>query len=79
MAYVAANVRSARITAGMTQEDLAEASGLDPAYVGRVEQGKVNVTIGTLGQIADGLRVEPGTLLEKARMHRVERGRPRKV
>ena len=60
----------------MTQAVLGEACGLDPAYVGRVEQAKVNVTIGMLGQIADGLRVEPGQLLMKAKMHRVTRGRP---
>jgi transcriptional regulator with XRE-family HTH domain len=79
MSYVAGNVRRLRITAGWTQEQLAESSGLDPAYVGRVEQAKVNMTVGLLGQLADGLGVDPGDLLAKGKMHRIKKGRPVKT
>jgi transcriptional regulator with XRE-family HTH domain len=65
-----------RIEAGMTHEDFAKASGLEPPYLGRIEQGNVNVTVSTLGQLAQGLRVEPGVLLGRVKMHRVKKGRP---
>jgi transcriptional regulator with XRE-family HTH domain len=78
MGYVAANVRRIRLQRALTQEELAEAAGIDTAYVARVERAVVNVTVATLAELADGLRVEPGELLVKAKMHRVAKGRPRK-
>ncbi|WP_374989923.1 helix-turn-helix domain-containing protein [Rhizobium sp. TH2] len=41
----------------MSQERLALESGIDPAYVGRVERGRENVTLNTLEVLAGTLGV----------------------
>lgn len=50
-------VRRERERREWTLDALSEATGLDPAYLGRVEAGKVNVTFRTLHRIASGLGV----------------------
>jgi len=60
---LAANLRKRRKAAGMTQEELAERSGLHRTYIGGIEQGRVNVSLKNIGKIADALGVEPALLL----------------
>lgn len=48
-------VRKARMAAGLTQEELADRSGLDRSYIGGVERGKRNPTLAVIEKIADGL------------------------
>jgi len=50
-------VRNARTAAGLTQEDLADRSGLDRSYIGGVERGERNPTLSVIEKIADGLGV----------------------
>jgi transcriptional regulator with XRE-family HTH domain len=50
-------VRNARTAAGLTQEDLADRSGLDRSYIGGVERGERNPTLGVIEKIAEGLGV----------------------
>jgi len=57
-------VREARLAAGMTQEALAEASGLHVTFVGNVERGYRVPTVPTLIKLAEGLGVPTGTLVE---------------
>lgn len=78
MQYVAANIRRLRIRRGLTQESLADASGLDLTYVARVERAGINVSVGVLAQFADALGVAPGKLLLPAKMHAIAVGRPKK-
>lgn len=53
------NVRSLRTTKQISRKDLAESAGkLDEAYIGYLERGQKNSTIGTLRRIADALDVE---------------------
>jgi transcriptional regulator with XRE-family HTH domain len=56
-------IRSLRKAAGISQDRLALASGLDSSYVGRIERGEVNVTIMSLYQIAIALNYPARDLL----------------
>lgn len=46
----------------LTQGDLAERSGISQPEISRIESGKVNPTIGTLGRLADGLMARVGLI-----------------
>lgn len=50
-------VRKERVAAGLTQEELADQSGLDRSYVGGVERGERNPTLGVIEKIAKGLGI----------------------
>ncbi|MGH8444402.1 MAG: helix-turn-helix domain-containing protein [Solimonas sp.] len=62
-ANLARNVRAVRTAVGMTQEELAESSGLHQTYVSDVERGKRNVTLDVVARLAEALRVSPLDLL----------------
>jgi transcriptional regulator with XRE-family HTH domain len=51
-------VRELRLAERLTQEDLAEASGLSYKFIGEIERGKGNPTVETLHRLALGLGVE---------------------
>ncbi|WP_165445300.1 helix-turn-helix domain-containing protein [Bacilliculturomica massiliensis] len=46
-----------RVKRGFTQETLALTASMDPAYVGKIERGQVNLTISTLEKLLKGLNV----------------------
>lgn len=48
-------VRRARMAANLTQEGLADNSGLDRSYIGGVERGERNPTLSVIEKIAEGL------------------------
>lgn len=50
-------VRKVRTAAGLTQEELADRSGLDRSYIGGVERGERNPTLTVIEKIAEGLGV----------------------
>ena len=50
-------VRKARTAVGLTQEELADRSGLDRSYIGGVERGERNPTLTVIEKIAKGLGV----------------------
>jgi XRE family transcriptional regulator, regulator of sulfur utilization len=56
-------VRNARRERGMSQESLAEAAELTIRYVGAVERGERNASIGALVSIAHGLDMPLSQLL----------------
>lgn len=58
-----ANVRKVRQERGLTQEALAVDVGLAVTYVGQIERGLRNPTLGVVERFADALKVEPLTLL----------------
>ncbi len=41
----------------LSQEDLADKVGLERTYISKIESGKKNVTVETLGSICDGLGI----------------------
>lgn len=56
------SVRNLRISSGITQEELADLSGLDRSYIGGVERGDRNPTLVVIGKIAAGLGVPISSL-----------------
>jgi transcriptional regulator with XRE-family HTH domain len=59
----ARNLRAARIAAGMSQEELALATGLDPGNVSRYEAAEREPRIGMVAKLAGGLGIEPIELM----------------
>ncbi|WP_082894631.1 helix-turn-helix domain-containing protein [Sulfitobacter geojensis] len=59
---IAANVRAIRAADGMTQETLAQRSGVSLATVSRVERGQANINVDKLEALADALGVHASDL-----------------
>ena len=57
-------VRNHRNAIGMSQEDLAEASGLHRTYIGMIERGEKNISIKNIEKIATGLGISISKLTE---------------
>ncbi|MRN54013.1 helix-turn-helix domain-containing protein [Paenibacillus monticola] len=55
-------IRAIRKAKGLTQQQLAELSNLDDAYVGSLERGERNFSIDTLQKIIIALRIQPSEL-----------------
>lgn len=56
-ALVGWNLRRIRVSAGVSQEQLAVDAGVDRTYVGRVERGVENPSVGNLDKLAHALGV----------------------
>jgi transcriptional regulator with XRE-family HTH domain len=59
-------VRAQRAAAGLSQEKLAERSGLHPTYISMVERGVRNPTLDASDRIAKALKISLPKLIEKA-------------
>ncbi|WP_342437721.1 helix-turn-helix transcriptional regulator [Paenibacillus sp. FSL L8-0436] len=57
-------IRDIRKAKGLTQQQLAELSTLDDAYIGSVERGERNFSIDSLEKIVTALKVKPSELLQ---------------
>ena len=60
---LAANVRRLRLQAGLSQEGLAEETGLHRTYIGSVERGERNLSVDNIERLAAALHVPPSELL----------------
>jgi transcriptional regulator with XRE-family HTH domain len=69
------NLRAAREAAGMTQEGLALATGLDMANISRYEAGDREPRITMVARLAAHLSVTPGELLDGAATAKRDQGR----
>lgn len=58
-------LRQLRLAAKLSQEELALAAGLDRTYVSSCERGHRNVTLETIGRLADALSVDPAALVRR--------------
>jgi transcriptional regulator with XRE-family HTH domain len=56
-------MRELRAREGVSQDDLAHASGIHSTSVGRIERGGREPRLRTILRLAHGLGVEPGELL----------------
>lgn len=63
---VGAAIASRRHKSGLSQEQLAERSGLHRTYIGAVERGIRNPTVTTLAHLALGLSCRASDLLDEA-------------
>lgn len=61
-----ARVRVLRERMGLSQEALADHSGLHRTYVGSVERGERNISLANIHRLADALGVAPSELLSEA-------------
>jgi transcriptional regulator with XRE-family HTH domain len=59
-----ANLRSARTQLGMSQEQVADRSGVHATEVSRIEAGKRDPRVSTVERLAKAVKMKPGELLE---------------
>lgn len=59
-------IREHRKARHLSQEALADASGIDRSHMGKIERGERNVTLLNLAKIARALGSKPSALLIKA-------------
>ena len=64
MADLGTNLREARERLGLTQEQVAERSGVHATEVSRIEAGKRDPRVSTLERLANAVEVKPGQLLD---------------
>ncbi len=57
------NVKFARMRKGITQEKFAELMGVHPTYVGKIETGKVNMSIAKVLELSNVLEIDINKLL----------------
>ncbi|QYK70172.1 MULTISPECIES: helix-turn-helix domain-containing protein [Paenibacillus] len=60
---VGERIRTIRKAKGLTQQQLAELSGLDDSYIGSVERGERNFSIDTLEKVLTALNVSISELM----------------
>lgn len=59
-------IRERRSQLGISQESFADRIGMHRAYYSSIERGERNLTLETLGRVAQGLGVTPSQLLQDA-------------
>lgn len=63
LALFGERLRELRLARGLSQEDLADAAGLDRTYVSSCERGKRNISLTNIYRLARALGVEPAELV----------------
>lgn len=64
MGALGTNLREARERLGLTQEQVAQRSGVHSTEVSRIEAGKRDPQVSTLERLAEAVEVRPGQLLD---------------
>lgn len=57
-------VRDERLKNGFYQEEIAAKAGLHRTYIGMIERGEKNITLGNMSKISKALKVKLSDLLE---------------
>ena len=60
---LATNLRRIRHERDLTQEDVADLTGLSSRYVGSIERARVSASVTVLGKLAEALNVDPSFLI----------------
>ena len=63
LASIGRNINAARTSLGITQQQLADASGLERTYISLIENGRQNLTIEAALKIANALEISTSDLL----------------
>lgn len=58
-------IRNYRVKLGLSQEKLAEFSGVHPTYIGQLERGEKNATLESVEKISKALNLPLSKLFEK--------------
>jgi transcriptional regulator with XRE-family HTH domain len=66
-------LREARLAAGLTQEELSFAAGLDRTYISQLENDRKSPTVDVLFRLADALGVPASGLLARVEQRRKRR------
>lgn len=69
---VAVNLKRIRIARKMSLDEVAEQTGVSKSMLGQIERGESNPTIGTMGKIVSGLRVEFEDLIHEPEIEAYE-------
>jgi transcriptional regulator with XRE-family HTH domain len=64
MTALGTNLREARERLALTQEQVAERSGVHAGEISRIEAGKRNPQVSTVERLAKAVEMKPGQLLE---------------
>jgi transcriptional regulator with XRE-family HTH domain len=64
MGVLGTNLREARKRLGLTQEQVAQRSGVHSTEVSRIEGGRRDPKVSTLERLAKAVEVKPGRLLD---------------
>jgi transcriptional regulator with XRE-family HTH domain len=64
MGDLGTNLREARERLGLTQEQVAQRSGVHATEVSRIEAGKRDPQVSTVRRLAEAVNVKPGRLLD---------------
>jgi transcriptional regulator with XRE-family HTH domain len=62
---LALNLRRLRHERTLTQEDIAELTGLSARYIGSIERAKVSASVTVLGKLAGALKVTACALINE--------------
>lgn len=65
---VSANLKKIRKAKGMSLDQVAEQTGVSKSMLAQIERGTANPSLGVLGKITSGLRIEFQRLIERPRM-----------
>lgn len=63
MGVLGKNLRAARKSRELTQEDLAQRTGIQAGEISRIERGKRDPQVSTVERLAQGLDIEADELL----------------
>lgn len=61
-----AAIRAARLERGLSQEALADASGIDRSHMGKLERGERNVSLLNVARVAEALDMTIASLMASA-------------
>ena len=68
LAVLGETIRQIRKEIGLSQEGLANNSGLDRSYLGGIERGEHNITMMNLIKVADSLGIKASELLNRSQL-----------